>query len=169
MEKRVSLQQSQTRLLITWGAFAVAMVIVVAIKVHNDMYVRSSPDGELIDGSDDVWKGLLQMIVPTLTLMVGTVAGEALQMETDATVSGRAYRLSLTLSVLYLLSLLVVVLLSGTKSPTPTLVTSNQLLLAFQGLVSLSLGSFFVSRRGATDAKKAGADGDKAQAPPSAI
>jgi hypothetical protein len=169
MTTRIPLPRSQTRLLVTWGVFATATALIVAVKAHNGMYMHAVPDGaERVDGSTEVWEGLLPMILPTLTLMVGTVAAEARQVDSDATVSSRAYHLSLTLSFVYLTALLVVVLLGPSVSSNEAAITGNPFLLALQGLVGLSLGGFFVSRRARSeaDSPEEGGAGVPPAAPP---
>ena len=161
--ERTSLQDSQSRLLWVWCGFTFVIAAVVAARTVGGGFLVSVCDGpatpgcadHAVDGSKRVWQWLMPMIIPTLTLMVGTVAAEARQDGEDASVSKRAFRLSLYLSIAYLLVLAAISLFSKTIADPNGSDMSSVILGPLQGLVGLSLGGFFVSRRAAEPAAPA--------------
>jgi hypothetical protein len=87
-------------------------------------------------------------VVPTLLLMVGAIVKEK-ESSPPATADRFPFQLSQWLSVTYLVLLLATLLLQPVSGMTPfeMMNTSELWLGPMQGLVGLSLGAFFVSRK----------------------
>ena len=99
----------------------------------------------------EAWQWFSQNIVPTLTLIVGSFYAAAGQDEaTSPPVDGFYYRICFYTSLFYLLALLLTVLAAPLAQQVTELTlldllnNSRLYLTVFQGLVSYSLGVFFV-------------------------
>lgn len=141
MNERLPVSECQWRLAIVWftGA-AVAFALVLGQTIG----------GKYGDQVGKAWSWFLPTVLPTLSLIAGVVAAQARgTAESEVTVSSLAYRLSLWLSIAYLVLVLAVPLLqplSGVQNPLDFLAESAVWLSPVQGLVGLVLGAFFVSR-----------------------
>ena len=100
---------------------------------------------------DEVWGWLLPTVVPTLSLITGVfVATARTKPDHSTTVDRYVHRLSLGLSLTYLLVVAMTILLSpfahlyGNITPLELLRNSNLWLGPFQGLVTAALGAIFV-------------------------
>lgn len=140
MSRRVSVVQCQRRLLIVWGGIGGLALIVVLIQ--------TSPRGAYHANASDVWEWFLPTVVPTVSLILGTLVAGARTPEPDATVELFYYRLALWSSVLYL-ALVVALLLMYAQSPTPIadLKSTSRVVTALYGVVGIALGTFFVSKK----------------------
>jgi len=99
------------------------------------------------DRAKSAWSWLLPTIMPTLSLIVGAVVTQ--KPESTATVDRLAYRISLGLSLCYLLLALATIAaqpFSG-MGALDFMSTSNLWLGPLQGLLGISLGVFFGSRQ----------------------
>jgi hypothetical protein len=118
----------------------------------------------------DVWEWFLPNLMPTLSLIVGILALDAVgKVIQKQTVDRFFFRLTLGLSGCYLI-LMVVTILSLLRWPGPNekiafLKMSSLWLGPFQGLVTASLGVFFVNKAQPDDQQTAA---DKIPAPETA-
>lgn len=141
MSGRKPLAACQRRLAAIW---------LPACALLSLLLVGQSVFGKYGDESGKAWGWFLPTVLPTLSLIVGAVAYSAKQPDTPDTVDEFAYRLSLGLSIFYLLlvaAVPVVQPLSGLP-PFRLMEISSLWLGPVQGLVGLALGVFFVSRQG---------------------
>lgn len=100
----------------------------------------------------DAWGLMLPTFIPTLSLIIGVLVSDATgsqDSEETATVDRFFFRLSCFLSIAYLLTVILTILLSpfSTLSLLELMKLSNLWLAPFQGLVTASLGAFFVSKK----------------------
>lgn len=98
---------------------------------------------------DQVFGWFLPTIMPTLSLIIGVLVNDAFKKsKNEPTVDSFFFRLSYTLSLAYLITVLLTLLLQpfSAFSALELMRLSNLWLAPFQGLVSASLGVFFVSR-----------------------
>ena len=145
MSDRRPISKCQRRLLTLWGlGGAIALAIVIVQTAPGGAY--ASHAGELLD-----W--FLPTVIPTISLMVGTVMANLRAPDKEATVDQFTYRLVFWLSVLYLL-LVIGVLLLYAQSPTPVadLKGSGRLVTALYSIVGVALGALFVSKASARSA-----------------
>ena len=109
--------------------------------------VRGFPYG---DRTVDVWSWLLPNVVPTLMLIISVLVMEARGKKRDSMVASRfLFGLALALSVVYLMTLLVLLVFPANftdQNPLDKLKASGVYLGPFQGLVTAALGAFFVQR-----------------------
>lgn len=94
----------------------------------------------------EAWGWLLPTIMPTLSLIIGVLIADVFgQEKSDRLVDRFFYRLTLGLSVVYLLSVLLVILVQPLSSLTPyELMSQTSLWLGpFQGIVAAAIGAFF--------------------------
>ena len=100
----------------------------------------------------DAWGLILPTFMPTLSLIIGTLVVEATaaakNTEETVTVDRFFFHLSRFLSIAYLSTVILTILLSpfSKLSLLELIKLSNLWLAPFQGLVTASLGAFFVSR-----------------------
>jgi hypothetical protein len=139
---RVSVVKSQRRLLIVWASLGGLGLIIVLIQ--------TSPSGAYHSNASDVWEWFLPTVVPTVSLILGTLVAQARTPEPDATVELFYYRLAVWSSAVYL-ALVVTLLLMYAQSPTPVadLKSTSRLVTALYGVVGIALGTFFVSKKSA--------------------
>ncbi len=100
----------------------------------------------------DAWGLLLPTFMPTLSLIIGTLIADATASKDTkeiATVDQFFFRLSCFLSIAYLVTVILTILLSpfSKLSLLELIKLSNLWLAPFQGLVTASLGAFFVSKK----------------------
>lgn len=145
MTGRIPVARAQQRLATLWVAGGITLMLVVMLQSAGGIYLRVSEAVE-IDDTTAVWQWLLPTFLPTLSLMVGTLAAEAQRKGSEATASIYAFRLCFALSVTYLLLLAAQLLLQSRSYSVDALGASAIFLTPLQGLVGLSLGAFFVSR-----------------------
>jgi hypothetical protein len=103
------------------------------------------------EGKTDVaWAWLLPTIMPTLLLMIGVFAADAMgPQDEDAAVKPFIFFLSFGISVLYLAAVALTILLQPySKTPFWELMKQSNLYLGpFQGLVAAAIGIFFVKAK----------------------
>ncbi|MCI5158473.1 MAG: hypothetical protein D3906_08535 [Candidatus Electrothrix sp. AUS1_2] len=100
----------------------------------------------------DAWGLMLPTFMPSLSLIIGTLVVDATASkdgEEIATVDRFFFRLSCFLSIAYLLTVILTILLSpfSKLSLLELMKLSNLWLAPFQGLVTAALGAFFVSKK----------------------
>lgn len=133
---------AQKRLTVLWFSFSALLAL---------LFVAFSILGTFKNSEADIWQWYSQNIVPTLTLIIGSFyAAAAAQDEATAPqVDVFYYRMCFYISLFYLLALCATVLAVPTSQLEPLarlkLLNSSKLYLTiFQGVVSYSLGVFFV-------------------------
>lgn len=146
----VSMQKSKKYLAAIWFAGGGAVFLIVLGQSFLGHY-----------GTDveQVWGWLLPTIMPTLSLIIGVIVADAKDKNAHKkTVDQFIYRLAFSLSLLYLLAVLLTILVQPI-SPIPPieLMKQSQLWLGpFQGLVSASIGVFFTRSEESTVGDQAG-------------
>jgi hypothetical protein len=105
--------------------------------------------------ASDVWGWLLPTVMPTLSLVIGVLAMDALgkgvkSMEAEPFL----FKLTFGISLAYLVAVLLIILLQPLSplSPFDLMNQANLWLGPFQGLVAAAMGAFFVKAppKGAT-------------------
>ena len=134
------MDKCKKRLAIVWVTGAGVLFLVLVLQ---------SIFGRYGDKTNDAWAWLLPTIIPTLSLIVGVVASDALDKSVRAaSVDVFMYRLALSLSVAYLVVVSLTIFL-GPLSDWPQLELmklSNLWLAPLQGIVAAAIGVFFVSK-----------------------
>jgi len=95
------------------------------------------------------WGWVLPTILPTLSLIIGVLVADALQGPEKARKVDRfLFRLSIGISMIYVLVVLATILLQPVSPiPPPEVMKQSHLWLGpFQGIASACLGAFFVRR-----------------------
>ncbi len=134
---QISWEKSKRRLAVLWFTGAGLIFLVLFIQSITGRY------GEDVS---EAWAWFLPTIMPTLSLIIGVLVldatgnGEKLQ-----TVDRFFFRLSFSLSLIYLVAVSLTILLKpfSPSSAIELMKQSNLWLGPFQGLVSGSLGAFF--------------------------
>ena len=130
--------QCKKRLALLWFTGAGFIFLLFFVQTIGGRY------GEDLDLA---WGWLLPTLMPTLSLMVAVFVLDALGKEGSVkSVDRFIYRLAFGLSAAYL-SVVLITILAGPFSEmgSSALMTKSNLWLApFQGLVSASLGAFFI-------------------------
>ena len=126
-----------------WFGMSVALFLIVFVQMvfsASDTYPKAA------------FGWLLPSTMPTLSLMVGVMAGDALggpgKATLEASVDPGFFRLTFGVSLFYLVLLLLVLLLQpfAARSRPELLTEANYLLGPFQGLVAGLIGALFVKR-----------------------
>ncbi len=93
------------------------------------------------------WEWFVPTVAPTLGVIIGAVAASVRSSDDGPAVNPLAFRLAFVISILYLATLFYVELLSidSARKALDYMAGSRLWLGAFQGLVSLAVGAFFVS------------------------
>lgn len=140
MNDRRPISVCQRRLFTIWAVLGgLALALVLAQMLPGGVYAKQS--GEVLD-----W--FLPTVVPTFTLMLGTVVADVLKPEPGATVDAFTYRLAVWISTLYLGSVIAILLVyAQSPSPVADLKASGKLIAALYSFVGIVLGAFFVTRR----------------------
>lgn len=105
--------------------------------------------GRYGDRANDAWSWLLPGIMPTLSLMISVFAADVLGKGFGARQADRfVFRLCFSLSLAYLAVLHMMILLSpfSAKPALSLMQESNLWLGPFQGLVTASIGIFFIKQ-----------------------
>lgn len=141
MSSRIRIAKCQRRLAAVWLLGAGLLVSLMVAQSFGQKFGSHA---------EEAWGWLLALVSPILLLIIGVVAAEARKPRPKATVDRFAYKVSLGLSVFYL----VLVALTPTVepltqlSPLETMRVSNLWLAPLHGLVGLALGAFFQSKEG---------------------
>lgn len=144
MNARVEVKWGQTRLAWIWVA---GSILAFALMIMETM----GPQAPL--PAESGWQWFLPLVVPTLSLMLGTLVFQSRNEppKATATVQTSVFLISVALSLLYLL--LIVGMLAAwpflripAHGVSAHLGRSKYWLPAVQGLVGIALGAFFVSK-----------------------
>jgi DMSO reductase anchor subunit len=134
---RVRTQICQQRLAALW----LAMFVLTLLEILATAASYGSQ-------TDTVWKWYFPSVLPTVTLVVGAIAGSARRPISSGTVRRFAYRTALLLSVVYLLTVAgIPVSHSDAADRLAAMRASPSYLVPFQSVVAVALGAFFGSRR----------------------
>ncbi|WLE97626.1 MAG: hypothetical protein QTN59_02060 [Candidatus Electrothrix communis] len=144
---RILVADSQRRLVFIWFTGSGFLLALLLLQTFFGQY-----------GSEarEAWGLMLPTFVPTLFLIIGTLLADATSSadpEASVTVDRFFFRLADFLSIAYLATVVLIILLSPfSKLSQPELIKLSNLWLApFQGLVTAALGAFFVSKNKTTD------------------
>lgn len=139
---RVSMTGSKKRLATIWFIGGGLLFLLLLMQTIFGRYG---------DRAREAWAWLLPTIVPTLSMITAGVVvsgplGKSLETKT---VDQFAFRLSLVLSICYIITVSLTILLSPfSEFPSLELMKLSNLWLGpFQGLVSAALAIFFVSTK----------------------
>ena len=136
----VSMKNSKKRIAIVWLVGAGIVFVVVVLQSIRRVYG---------DKTSEAWAWYLPTVLPTLSLIVGVLASDALSTtKTVKTIDSFIYRLALALSIVYLTVVASTILLSPFSGWTPLelMKVSNLWLAPLQGIVAATIGVFFVSK-----------------------
>ena len=135
---KVSMKKCKKKLAVLWFSCAFVLFTIFIIQTNFGHYG---------DKVKDAWSWLLPSILPTLSLIISVLImdtlGKGLKTEN---VDRFMFRLSFFLSFTYL-SVILLIILSQPFAPMTPLELMNQsniYLGLFQGIVSASLGAFYV-------------------------
>ena len=141
---RILVADSQRRLVFIWftgSGFLFALLLLQTIF------------GQYGSEAREAWVLMLPTFVPTLFLIIGALIADAdatgsADPDETVTVDRFFFRLADFLSIAYLTTVILIILLSPfSKFSQPELIKLSNLWLApFQGLVTAALGAFFVSK-----------------------
>jgi hypothetical protein len=136
MDDKIELRLAQLRLMIVWLIGVTPSVSLLIIRTL-------SPDSLNIE---KVWGWLLTSIMPTLSLVIGTYAAAAQQSQVGKIADRTFYKITIGLSIGYLIILNIAVFWYPLKheDALKLLDTMSLVLGPLQGLVSASLGVFFI-------------------------
>jgi hypothetical protein len=137
VETGVSIRYCKRQLARLWFAGAGIVSLLVLLQSLHGRYGAEVAQA---------WSWLLPTLVPTLSLIIGQRVFDAVQSTPDRATDRFLYRLTASLSSVYLLAVLLVVLLQPLSTPGPIelMVQSNVWLGPMQGLVIAPMGAFFV-------------------------
>ena len=135
---KISMETSRKRLAVIWFVGAGLLFL---------LFISQTVFGHYGSKATEAWGWLLPTLLPTLSLITGVFATDALGKSLQIkTVDQFWYRLTLTLSILYLLAVSLTVFVSPITALTPLeLMRLSHLWLApLQGIVGTTMGVFFV-------------------------
>ncbi len=135
-----SVSGCQKGLAVLWYVGSLFIFVLLVGRTLNNYYGEKT---------QEVWEWILPNIMPTLLLITGTVAANALKPEGNMDRANTfAFLVAMALSSLYLATVLTILVYGAIKEPgAVTMIRSTGLFMGpFQGLVAASLGAFFVSR-----------------------
>jgi hypothetical protein len=139
MSDRVALSTAQNRLAALWLMAGGAIFVLLLAQTVGGKYGRQA---------ERAWAWFVPAVVPTLSIILSSIAFAATKRVDRTTVEMRAYRISFLLSAFYLLVVLSTLLLQpfSDLSPLEFLAMSHLWLGALQSIVGVALGAFFTSK-----------------------
>ena len=140
---RIPITNTKKRLTIIWFS---GSGILFALLLLQTIFGKYGTEAK------DAWGLMLPTFMPTLSLIIGTLLVDTAAAKDDkeiATVDRFFFRLSCFLSIAYLLTVILTILLSpfSKLSLLELMKLSNLWLAPFQGVVTAALGAFFVSKK----------------------
>jgi membrane protease YdiL (CAAX protease family) len=135
---KVPMERCQRNLAILWFVGGGILLILLVIQTMGNHY---------LDKDNEAWGWLLPNLLPTLSLIIGVLMADTFGRGSKGKqVDTFVYRLALAVSVVYLLLVLLPILAQPVVSyaPLDLLKRSNLWLGPLQGLVSATIGAFFV-------------------------
>ncbi len=141
MSKNTTIQTAKKKLALIWFLIGGLLFIVMFLQTLFNYYD---------DKTKDAWSWFLPTVMPTLSLMIGVFITEESEGNIqDKPVSSFLYRLSFTLSIVYLVMVSLVILakpLLPIQDPFEVMKISSLGLGPLQGLVVACIGVFFVRK-----------------------
>lgn len=140
MNEPVDLYNCQRKLVVLWLVGSAIPLLTMLIQSLTGFW----------QGKDqEAWGWVLPALLPTLTLIVGSIVATDSKSESEKREVPRlTYRIALWISTFYLFAVLLILgSVAGKTQPLEPLHRSSWLLGAVQGLVGTSLGVFFSSAR----------------------
>ena len=142
---RIPIANTKKKLTIIWFTGSGILFALLLLQTIFGKY------GTEISEIKDPWSLILPTFMPSLSLIIGTLVVDATaskDSEETATVDRFFFRLSVFLSIAYLSTVILTILLSpfSKLSLLELMKLSNLWLAPFQGLVTAALGAFFVSK-----------------------
>lgn len=137
---KISMRKCRTNLFILWLVCSIVLVIIMWLQIAFGHYG---------DKGRQAIEWLLPTISPTLALVVGVWAKDALDTRTtNIYVKKDIYRVSLIVSIGYFIFILLAILLQPfvALEPLEFLTESNLVLGLFQGVVTAVIGIFFIQK-----------------------
>ena len=137
----ISVTECQKKLSLSWFIGAGIMFVIILFQTFLGHYA-----GE----TKAAWNWFFPNVTPTLSLMIGVIVASRFgRTATEKTTDRFIFRLAFGLSLIYLFTLLLTILVQPfTGSSSQELFAqSHQWLVPLQGLVTASLGAFFVKSR----------------------
>lgn len=144
---KISMFQCKRRLAIVWFVGAGILFLLLFALTMADVYR---------DRTREVWEWFLPSVAPTIALMVGVSGFDATSRTDDRAANRFFFRLTMTLSVVYLLVIATSLVtsrlapLAEGQTEIDRLQRSNLAIGPLQGVVAAAIGGFFVR-----DSKKA--------------
>lgn len=147
MNESVELYRCQKKLAALWLVGSAIPLLTILIQ---------SLTGFWQDKDQEAWGWVLPALLPTLTLIVGSVVLTDNKPESEKRdVPRLTYRIAFSISTFYLFVVLLTLgSVAGKPQPLEPLHRSSWLLGAVQGLVGTSLGVFFSSARNRQGSEK---------------
>jgi Na+/H+-dicarboxylate symporter len=111
------------------------------------LLISQTAFGHYGDKSSEAWGWLMPSIMPTLSLIVGVLSSDTLgRSAKNKTVDKFIFTISFYLSFIYIMVMILTILIQPFASihPLDLMKQSNIWMGPFQGLVSASIGIFFV-------------------------
>jgi hypothetical protein len=145
MNDRINLTDARwglAKIWFVWGFLIFGIMIVQSI-----LGKYGSQDTSQVQ---EAWSWFIPTIVPTLSLMIGVIGAAALLSDEDIrTVKKTFYVTALWISVAYLLTLSITILLQpfAPMDPIPLYTLSNYWLSPMQGIVGGAIGLLFTSQQ----------------------
>ena len=137
----MTMQVCRKRLGITWIIGAMVLVIVLILQTMRGLYG---------DKANEAWGWFIPTVFPTLALILAVLVSDfkKASVQQNRTVDLFMYRLTLGLSILYLLVVSSTILLRPLFSwaPLELMRLSNLWLGPLQGIVAAVIGVFFVGK-----------------------
>jgi hypothetical protein len=140
MKDRVPLSRCQRKLADVW---------LVGCAVIFLLLLGQSVGGKYGSQVEKAWSWFIPTVLPTLSVIVGAVAYQARRDPQRVTADRFAFRMTIGLSLFYLILVIATMLLQPFSRMTPLelMAVSNLWLGPVQGLVGIMLGVFFASRQ----------------------
>lgn len=137
---RINFLKAKKRIATLWFVYSLILFLIIFLQ---------SLAGKFENKNQEAWGWFLSTILPNLTLMLSVFIIDARTATVDKSeIDNFYFRLTMGLSSLYLTSILLLILLQPltTKSIIQLMNESSIFLGPFQGLVSGSIGLFFVNK-----------------------
>ena len=134
----MTLKSSRNLLTLIWLLGFLPAFLILSAQTYFGTYYG--------DNDKEAWSWFTPNIVPTLGLIIGTLASGAVGEHEDRAVDPFFFRLTLALSILYLTIFNLIFILEplSDSPPLETFRRSSLFLGVAQGLVTIALGAFFV-------------------------
>ncbi|MFL6236430.1 MAG: hypothetical protein ACJ76N_25090 [Thermoanaerobaculia bacterium] len=138
---KIPLDRCRRNLAVVWFFGSGILLVLLVVQTLGNHY-----------GEEDreAWGWLLPNVMPTLSLIIGVLVAEAVGSDSTGKLADAfLYRISLALSIIYLLLVLLPIVAQPftSGSPLEALKRSSLWLGPLQGLVSASLGAFFIKAK----------------------